>query len=77
MPIITHELIEAGANSNAYNKKQLAILGVKWPPKKGWKKKLIGKFISDSSLQDFYLLRKTPVNELDDLFDHALSKDNQ
>lgn len=38
MPVITLDIIEKGKTKNgAWTKRQLEILGVQWPPIKGWK----------------------------------------
>ena len=42
MPVITLDIIEKGKTSNGgYTKRQLEIIGVEWPPHKGWKKEFI------------------------------------
>jgi len=52
--ILTKELMECGRSSaGGYNRKQLAAIGVEWPPQKGWLKDLIGKEIESSSYQAF------------------------
>ena len=56
--ILTRENIHDGASSECgWNKEQLSILGVKWPPKKGWLSKLIGRTISDADYAKFLALR--------------------
>lgn len=46
--------MECGRSSaGGYNRKQLAAIGVEWPPQKGWLKDLIGKEIESSSYQAF------------------------
>ena len=34
------------SNGTAWTKAQLAVIGVNWPPKNGWKKRVVGKKIS-------------------------------
>lgn len=51
--VLTHELIEYGANVHGWKKAQLQALGVDWPPVKGWKSKLIGKKVSREALKAF------------------------
>lgn len=57
--IVTAELIEQGKSCRGgWTKAQLAILGVKWPPPKGWKARVIGwKEISDSAAEEFVRLK--------------------
>ncbi len=56
--VLTREMIEAGISSKGgYNKKQLFILGVEWPPSKGWKSQLIGSSI-DKNIYDQFLKAK-------------------
>lgn len=46
---ITLDHIQALQTGNGgYNKKTLAMLKIKWPPKKGWKKKAIGMEINEA-----------------------------
>lgn len=66
---ITSELLTAGSRSaGAYTKKQLALLGIDWPPTKGWKASVLGQEISDEAGEEFVRLgtqpkpEKTPVN---------------
>lgn len=57
---LTRELIHSVATSHVgFNRFQLSILGVQWPPKKGWLSNLVGKEISDS---DFDRLRHASTN---------------
>ena len=43
---ITNEMIvSAGTKGCGYTKKQLAAVGISWPPSKGWKAGLIGKVV--------------------------------
>jgi len=57
--LLTKRLIEQGLSSNGgFNKKQLAILGVGWPPQKGWKNKLVGTVISQKQYQEFLNAKK-------------------
>ncbi len=49
---LTHENLHAlGTNGAGWNKKQLEILGISWPPKNGWLKKLIGTEIEEEKYQ--------------------------
>lgn len=41
---ITESKIEAlKSNNKGWNKQVLSLIGVNWPPKKGWKKELVNK----------------------------------
>ena len=52
--LLTKQLIEDGLSpKGGYNRKQLAILGVDWPPQKGWKNALIGTLVTQKQYQDF------------------------
>lgn len=49
--LITKELILKNKTKNgAWTRDQLQALGVKWPPKHGWMKRIIGKPISSDNL---------------------------
>jgi len=57
--LLTKQMIEEGLSSKGgYNKKQLEILGVEWPPQKGWKSALIGTIISQKQYQNFLNAKK-------------------
>ena len=61
MPIITMDIIEQGKTKNGgYTKKQLEILGVQWPPVKGWKTNIKKNpiIISKEKLNEFLELGK-------------------
>lgn len=55
--ILTHEMLQdAKTPAGGYNKAQLAILGIEWPPKKGWPRKLVGKEVSEELWSQFVAL---------------------
>lgn len=55
--IITMEFLMAGATQRgAHKRRQVELLGEEWPPTKGWKKKIIGKEISDEVAEEFIRL---------------------
>lgn len=55
---VTRELIETGrTGSGGWNKRQLKILGVKWPPRKGWLSRSIGKLITPEDAKLFVELK--------------------
>ena len=52
---LTDRLIEGGkTRRGGFTRAQLAVLGVSWPPKGGWKQRLIGTSIDDATLERFY-----------------------
>ena len=52
---LTHYLIEQAATAaGGWRKKQLAVLGVPWPPPKGWKKEIAGSKITVKQAKEFY-----------------------
>lgn len=60
---VTEKIIENGmSNHGGWNKEQLAILGVKWPPKKGWKQRLIGTEITELQYVNFIYRRGRKSN---------------
>ena len=60
---LTHENLHAlGTNGQGFNKKQLHMLGISWPPKGGWLKKLIGTEITDIQYQTILSLRNPKQN---------------
>ncbi|MDG1752587.1 MAG: hypothetical protein P8I03_13140 [Thalassotalea sp.] len=51
---LSKELIEMGRTGNGgYTKKQLKVLGVDWPPAKGWLKAMIGTEIEQEKYDKF------------------------
>ncbi|HGE8282651.1 TPA: GIY-YIG nuclease family protein [Serratia marcescens] len=55
--IITTELLMAGeTQKGSYKRRQVELLGEEWPPTKGWKKRVIGKVISDEAAEEFIRL---------------------
>ena len=51
-----------GTNGKGFNKKQLHILGISWPPKGGWLKQLIGTEITNEQYQTLLSLRNAKQN---------------
>ena len=51
---LTDELIESGMSARGgWTKAQLAVFGVGWPPKKGWKRRLVGTFVTSEQFGEF------------------------
>ena len=51
---VTEEFIKKGKTlKGGYTKKQLEILGISWPPQKGWVKKVLNKEISVEEAEEF------------------------
>lgn len=52
---LTKDILEFGrSKSGGWNAKQLRLLGVSWPPKKGWKTKILNKKYPVSVIQEFF-----------------------
>ncbi len=52
--IITDDwLIKNKTPAGGYNKKQFDILGIQYPPQKGWKEKIIGKDLCEEKVKEF------------------------
>ena len=52
--IITDDwLIKNKTPAGGYNKKQFDILGIQYPPQKGWKEKIIGKELCEEKVKQF------------------------
>jgi len=65
--IITNEwLINNKTLAGGYNKQQLNILGIEWPPWKGWKDKVIGKELCEEKVKEFLncITIKKPKNNI-------------
>ena len=62
--IITKEFIEKGAtNGKGVTCNQFRVLGVGYPPMKGWKKSLIGKEISEDKAKTYLELKGVKARE--------------
>jgi hypothetical protein len=49
---LTREIIHsAGTRGEGFNRAQLALLKVPWPPQKGWLANLVGQEVSDEDWQ--------------------------
>ncbi|MDB4302177.1 hypothetical protein N9924_01280 [bacterium] len=52
--LITKEFIESNKTpGGGWNRKQIEAIGLEWPPRKGWKKSVIGRCISLENAQIF------------------------
>lgn len=58
---ITHEWVKQNMTKNGgYTRSQLELIGVPWPPPKGWKRRVRGNLIDDDSARAFEeIARKT------------------
>lgn len=64
MLTITDTLLLAGSNGpGGWCAKQLAVLGVEWPPPRGWKSDLIGNQIPQGIYEKFLRLRRIDRQE--------------
>lgn len=51
--VLKKEHIDSLETGNGgFNKKTLALFGVTWPPKKGWKKRVVGREINEAKYID-------------------------
>lgn len=49
---LTREILHSASTNNCgFNREQLYLLGVDWPPVKGWLSGLIGRQVSDETWQ--------------------------
>jgi hypothetical protein len=46
-------IIKNKTPNGGYNRKQFEILGIQYPPKKGWKDEIIGIDLSEKKVKDF------------------------
>lgn len=53
MVILTDERIQAASHNGALTKAQFAVLGIAWPPEKGWRKRVAGLPMSDEAFRSF------------------------
>ena len=63
--ILTEDILNKGKSKNGgYSKKQLELIGINWPPIKGWKKKCYSGnyFISSKNILKFISLKDKHIN---------------
>lgn len=63
MKITEQNIHSVGTNGIGFNFHQLYVLGVKWPPSKGWIRELVGKEISDYAWELVVKLKDKGRNE--------------
>ena len=62
MTTLTEELIEQARSKNGgWSKQQLEIIGVDWPPTKGWKKNITGEKFKESKINAFIELKNDHI----------------
>jgi hypothetical protein len=61
---IDDALLAAGRSRNgAWSRQQLALLGLRWPLKPGWQRRLVGRQIDEAQARQFVALRDTHLSE--------------
>lgn len=61
--IITNELINAAkTEKGGWTKAQLMVIGINWPPSKGWKETVLGLEISEEKARLFVELKNKKSN---------------
>ncbi len=71
--IVTNEFIDRGRNGpGGWKREQLAIIGISWPPLKGWKKRAIGREITERDAGRFLQLGGAEAQELARYLGHLL-----
>lgn len=56
--LVTIELIESGCSgAGGWNQHQLKLIGVDWPPMKGWKNRAVGMEISEEDAALFVSIK--------------------
>jgi hypothetical protein len=53
MEVTKEWIFENRTPRGAWTKKQLALIGVPWPPPEGWPTRAVGTVISDQTARDF------------------------
>lgn len=75
--IITENLLVQGCSGHGgWNARQFKLLGINWPPKEGWKNKVIGNYIEDSLAEEFIKLKGMSKKRMrSDYFQLSLNMD--
>ena len=63
MKLTRENIHAAGSSGTGFNRGQLAVLGIEWPPKKGWLTQLIGTEVSDEKYKKFMDLKKNKFQQ--------------
>jgi len=50
---ITADWLAAHSNAAAYTAAQLRVLGISWPPRKGWKRVVVGRRLTEAERRAF------------------------
>lgn len=53
MKITDEWLMQNRTRAGAWTRAQLEVIGIKWPPRHGWKHQVIGKDLSDAEVARF------------------------
>jgi len=62
--MLTDKLIDCGrSKAGGWSRPQLACLGVAWPPRRGWKRALVGTNIQDAVYNKFLSLKNRHLIE--------------
>ena len=70
---LTNEIIEAGKSLNGgWSRAQFLCLGVAWPPRRGWKRVLIGRKFHEVVIDTFLSLRDVHLTETPDTEEAAM-----
>jgi hypothetical protein len=74
--IVTEKLLLAGRTGpGGWNRLQIECLGIKWPPKKGWKSRIRGRSIPRDKAERFVALRgatSLSTSAIDEIADTVL-----
>ena len=62
MKLTRTHIEDAKTAKGGYTARQLRAVGVPWPPPRGWKKKLIGKEVTEYQYQQFRFSGKQPLS---------------
>lgn len=54
MPIMTDEMLDdAKTAGGAWTRAQLSVIGVEWPPRRGWRQWVVGKDYPEETIARF------------------------
>jgi len=67
MKITKRFLMDNRTKSGAWTAEQLRIIGVKWPPVKGWQGRMVGKELTGAEVAEFILAKDKAAKSLNAL----------
>ena len=73
---LTEKHLQLAGNNGGYNLEQLKLLGISWPPRKGWKQHIIGEYFEKQIIDKFINFNKDSSVSITQYFTKIEKQDN-